>query len=38
MSENTAAQSKGNIFWRISKKFQYAADRLIPDSLVFCLI
>ena len=38
MSENTVAQSKGNIFWRMSKKFQYAADRLIPDSLVFCLI
>ncbi|MEA4813646.1 MAG: TIGR00366 family protein [Oscillospiraceae bacterium] len=38
MSENTVAQSKGNIFWRISKRFQYAADRLIPDSLVFCLI
>ena len=31
-------ESKGSILWRISKKFQYAADRIIPDSLVFCLI
>ena len=31
-------ESKGTILWRISKKFQYAADRIIPDSLVFCLI
>lgn len=31
-------ESRGSILWRISKKFQYAADRIIPDSLVFCLI
>lgn len=35
--ENTA-KSKGSIFWRISKKFQFAADKIIPDSFVFCLI
>ena len=29
---------KGTPLWRLSKKFQYAADRIIPDSLVFCLI
>jgi short-chain fatty acids transporter len=35
-----AAQTKaqGNPLWRLSKKFQYAADKLIPDSFVFCLI
>jgi short-chain fatty acids transporter len=30
--------SRGNPLWRLSKNFQYAADRLIPDSFVFCLI
>ncbi|MCQ2554069.1 MAG: TIGR00366 family protein [Clostridia bacterium] len=35
---NTKAKEKGSILWRISKKFQYAADRIIPDSLVFCLL
>lgn len=29
---------RGTPLWRLSKKFQYAADRIIPDSLVFCLI
>ncbi|MCR4673065.1 MAG: TIGR00366 family protein [Lachnospiraceae bacterium] len=38
MSETTQAKSKGNIFWRISKKFQFAADTIIPDSFVFCII
>ncbi|MBO4990909.1 MAG: short-chain fatty acid transporter [Firmicutes bacterium] len=32
------AKSKGTPLWRLSKKFQYAADKIIPDSLVFCLI
>lgn len=26
------------MLWKISKKFQFAADRLIPNSFVFCLV
>jgi len=26
------------MLWRITKKFNFAADRIIPDPLVFCLI
>lgn len=26
------------MLWRLSKKFQFAADRFIPDSFVFCVI
>lgn len=26
------------MLWRISKKFQFAADKIIPDSFVFCII
>ena len=26
------------MLWRLSKKFQFAADRIIPDSFVFCVI
>ncbi len=33
-----APQKKGSLLWQLSKKFQFAADQLIPDSLVFCLI
>lgn len=29
---------KGNFLWRFSQKFQFAADKIIPESLVFCLI
>ena len=32
------ATYRGNIFWRASKKFQFAADRIIPDSFVFCVV
>ncbi|MBQ8590065.1 MAG: short-chain fatty acid transporter [Firmicutes bacterium] len=32
------AKDKGTPLWRLSKKFQYAADKIIPDSMVFCLI
>ena len=38
MSSNTAAQSKGTPLWRISKKFNFAAEKIIPDSFVFCVI
>ncbi len=31
-------ERSGSVLWRLSKKFQYAADRIIPDSMVFCLI
>lgn len=34
----TLQNGKGTILWRISKKFQFAADQIIPDSFVFCLI
>lgn len=36
-NSETLNQDRGNIFWRISKKFQYAADRIIPDAFVFCV-
>ena len=26
------------MLWRLSKKFQFAADRIIPDSFVSCVI
>lgn len=29
---------KGSVFWRFSKRFQFAAENIIPDPLVFCLI
>jgi short-chain fatty acids transporter len=38
MSNAATIKSRGNPLWRLSKNFQYAADRLIPDSFVFCLI
>ena len=38
MPIENAKKSKGSPLWRLSKKFQYAADKIIPDSLVFCLI
>lgn len=39
MSEQTkAVQSKGTLLWRISKKFNFAAEKIIPDSFVFCVI
>jgi short-chain fatty acids transporter len=37
-STETIKQDKGNILWRISKKFQFAADKLIPDAFVFCVV
>lgn len=36
MSEQT--KSKGTPLWRISKKFNFAAEKIIPDSFVFCVI
>lgn len=31
-------EDRGSLLWRFSQKFQFAADKIIPDSLVFCLI
>lgn len=30
--------NNGSLLWRLSKKFDFAADKIIPDPLVFCLI
>lgn len=38
MEKNNAQHSKGSFLWRFSKKFQFAAENIIPDPLVFCLI
>lgn len=38
MSEKSAAQDRGTLLWRISKKFSFAAEKIIPDSFVFCVI
>jgi short-chain fatty acids transporter len=39
MSKQNSQSAKGGSFlWRFSKKFQFAAENIIPDPLVFCLI
>jgi short-chain fatty acids transporter len=38
MSSNATARSKGTPLWRASKKFSFAAEKIIPDSFVFCVI
>lgn len=38
MSEKSTAQDRGTPLWRISKKFSFAAEKIIPDSFVFCVI
>lgn len=35
---NAASTQKSSFLWRFSKKFQFAADKIIPDSFVFCVI
>ena len=37
-SKNNQINYDGSILWRFSKKFQFAAENIIPDPLVFCLI
>jgi len=32
------SSGKGSFLWKFSKKFQFAADKVIPDSFVFCII
>ena len=29
---------KGTFLWKFSKKFNFAAEKIIPDSFVFCVI
>ncbi|MEA5144373.1 MAG: TIGR00366 family protein [Oscillibacter sp.] len=29
---------RGSLLWRISKRFNFAAEKIIPDSFVFCVI
>ena len=29
---------KGTPLWHISKKFNFAAEKIIPDSFVFCVV
>lgn len=36
--ENSQSLNKGSFLWRFSKKFQFAAENIIPDPLVFCLL
>ena len=38
MSQKTAKKDQGTLLWRISKKFNFAAEKIIPDSFVFCVI
>lgn len=38
MQKNNVQSNKGTFLWRFSKKFQFAAENIIPDPLVFCLI
>ena len=33
--ENSKSVNKGTFLWRLSKKFQFAADKLIPDSFTY---
>lgn len=37
MSENSKTVDKGTMLWRISKKFNFAAEKIIPESFVFCV-
>lgn len=31
-------REKGTVLWKISQKFSFAAEKIIPDSFVFCVI
>ena len=31
-------EDRGTMLWRMSKKFNFAAEKIIPDSFVFCVI
>ena len=36
--EKDTSKNEESFLWKFSKKFQFAADRYIPDSFVFCII
>lgn len=36
--ESSQTLDRGSFLWRFSKKFNFAAENIIPDPLVFCLI
>ena len=38
MKNNQSLKKDSSLLWRFSKKFQFAAENIIPDPLVFCLI
>ncbi|MFC3059012.1 short-chain fatty acid transporter [Paenirhodobacter populi] len=38
MITDTRQMGGGSFLWRLSKKFDFAAEKIIPDPLVFCLI
>lgn len=35
---STKTKSQGTPLWKISKKFNFAAEKIIPDSFVFCVV
>ena len=35
---STKARTKGTPLWNLSKKFNFAAEKIIPDAFVFCVI
>ncbi|MBQ3438334.1 MAG: short-chain fatty acid transporter [Fusobacterium sp.] len=38
MKDRDLNLEKSSLLWKFSKKFQFAAENIIPDPLVFCLI
>lgn len=36
MSSKSASKSQGTVLWRVSKKFNFAAEKIIPESFEFC--
>ena len=38
MASNTMAPERGTALWRLSKHFSFAAEKIIPESFVFCVI
>ena len=38
MSSKSASKSQGTVLWRVSKKFNFAAEKILPESFVFCVI
>ena len=35
MSSKSEVKSQGTLLWRVSKKFNFAAEKIIPESFVF---